>query len=159
MPSLIWLLQTVRKQPQDRVAWVGATVIAAALSGHSTVRLLLIHLLWNKITCSITLVNQNLDFNNLCSGVISALWFVLGDAFVLVYSIESRESYEEVLRLREQIIESIRSAGNQSGNNTKTKTKHIPIPMVIVGKLQITQYDFIPPLHRAYNPLYFSTII
>ncbi|OQV15387.1 Dexamethasone-induced Ras-related protein 1 [Hypsibius exemplaris] len=60
------------------------------------------------------------------------LSFLTGDAFILVYSIESRESFEEVLRLREQIVESIRSAGSNNGNN-KSRPKNLPVPMIIAG--------------------------
>lgn len=57
---------------------------------------------------------------------------LLGDAFILVYSIDSRESFEEVLRLREQIVESIRSA-----STNKNKPRNIPIPMIIAGTLML----------------------
>ncbi|GAV05434.1 hypothetical protein RvY_15569-2 [Ramazzottius varieornatus] len=55
-----------------------------------------------------------------------------GDAFLLVYSIDSRESFEEVLRLREQIGESIRSA-NTNNCTKNNKPKNLPIPMLIAG--------------------------
>ena len=57
--------------------------------------------------------------------------FSVGDAFLLVYSVESRESFEEVLRLREQIGESIRSASTNNSKNNKPK--NTPIPMLIAG--------------------------
>ncbi|XP_055330496.1 GTP-binding protein Rhes-like [Paramacrobiotus metropolitanus] len=63
------------------------------------------------------------------------LSFLTGDAFILVYSIDSRESYEEALRLREQILESIRSAatGNKSKSG-RSHNKNAPtVPMIIAG--------------------------
>lgn len=47
--------------------------------------------------------------------------FSIGDVFLLVYSIESRESFQEALRLRQLIIETKRTARTKS------------VPMVIVG--------------------------
>lgn len=50
-----------------------------------------------------------------------------GDLFVLVFSMEVRESFEEVIRLREQILETKLSASGRS-------KKHQPkVPMVIAG--------------------------
>ncbi|XP_055845515.1 GTP-binding protein Rhes [Episyrphus balteatus] len=57
------------------------------------------------------------------------LSFLTGDIFVLVFSMDSRESFEEVVRLREQILETKWSA--QSGGRSK---KNLPkVPMVIAG--------------------------
>ena len=54
--------------------------------------------------------------------------FFLGDLFVLVFSMDSRESFEEVVRLREQILE---TKGSASGGRSK---KNLPkVPMVIAG--------------------------
>lgn len=53
---------------------------------------------------------------------------ITGDLFVLVFSMDSRESFEEVIRLREQILETKLSA---SGGRSK---KNLPkVPMVIAG--------------------------
>ena len=58
-----------------------------------------------------------------------------GDLFVLVFSMDSRESFEEVVRLREQILETKLSAcvsANSSGGGRK-KAPLPRVPMVIVG--------------------------
>lgn len=52
-----------------------------------------------------------------------------GDLFVLVFSMELRETYEEAIRLREQILEV--KASSATGTRNK---KHLPkVPMVIAG--------------------------
>lgn len=54
-----------------------------------------------------------------------------GDIFVLVFSMDSRESFEEVVRLREHILEAKMSAIAASGNRAK---KSFPrVPMVIAA--------------------------
>lgn len=53
-----------------------------------------------------------------------------GDLFVLVFSMDSRESFEEVIRLREQILETKLSASSSSGRSKKNQPK---VPMVIAG--------------------------
>ena len=63
------------------------------------------------------------------------VFFFKGDLFVLVFSMDSRESFEEVVRLREQILETKLSAcasANSSGSGRK-KTPLPRVPMVIVG--------------------------
>ncbi|CAI9717343.1 GTP-binding protein Rhes-like isoform X1 [Octopus vulgaris] len=55
------------------------------------------------------------------------LSFITGDLFILVYSIDSRESFEEAIRLREQILE---CKGHCAGLKSQ---KTLDIPMVIVG--------------------------
>lgn len=57
-----------------------------------------------------------------------ALSTVSGDLFILVYSITSRESFEEVTRLRNQIIE-CKSQCKLGSTNRKT----LHTPMVLVG--------------------------
>ncbi|XP_052791169.1 GTP-binding protein Rhes-like isoform X2 [Mya arenaria] len=59
---------------------------------------------------------------------IRRLSFITGDLFILVFSINSRESFEEVTRLRNQIIE-CKSQCKLGSANRKT----IHTPMVIVG--------------------------
>lgn len=55
-----------------------------------------------------------------------------GDLFVLVFSMDSRESFEEVIRLREQILETKLSA--ISGSSGRSSRKNLPkVPMVIAG--------------------------
>ncbi|XP_034940640.1 GTP-binding protein Rhes [Chelonus insularis] len=60
------------------------------------------------------------------------LSFLTGDLFVIVFSMDSRESFEEAIRLREAIIETKKTATqNIKGRN---KSSHnLKIPMVIVG--------------------------
>ncbi|KAL5291592.1 RASD2 family protein [Megaselia abdita] len=59
------------------------------------------------------------------------LSFLTGDIFVLVFSMDSRESFEEVIRLREHILEAKMSAIAASGNRAK---KSFPrVPMVIAA--------------------------
>ncbi|XP_064618760.1 GTP-binding protein Rhes-like [Lineus longissimus] len=56
------------------------------------------------------------------------LSFLTGDLFILVFGIDSRESFDEVLRLRLQILE---SKGGPNVGMKKIASK--PVPMVIVG--------------------------
>lgn len=57
---------------------------------------------------------------------------VAGDLFLLVFSMDSRESFEEVIRLREQILETKLSAtANSSG--ARKRSPNLRVPMVIVG--------------------------
>ncbi|GAB6026118.1 hypothetical protein CHUAL_012319 [Chamberlinius hualienensis] len=56
------------------------------------------------------------------------LSLLTGDLFILVYCIDNRESFEEVCRLREQILETKVYAVD---NNGQRKSKRIPV--VIVG--------------------------
>ncbi|KAG7168968.1 GTP-binding protein Rhes-like 1, partial [Homarus americanus] len=60
------------------------------------------------------------------------LSFLTGDLFVLVFSWDSRDSWNEVLRLREQILETKQSA---SANTTGSRKKRAAarVPMVIAG--------------------------
>lgn len=63
------------------------------------------------------------------------LYCISGDIFLLVFSMDSRESFEEVVRLREQILETKLSAcasANSSGSGRK-KASLSRVPMVIVG--------------------------
>lgn len=60
------------------------------------------------------------------------LSFLTGDLFVLVFSWDSQESWEEVVRLREQILETKMSASaNCSGSRKKRASPRVP--MVIAG--------------------------
>ncbi|KAJ8924642.1 hypothetical protein NQ315_000793 [Exocentrus adspersus] len=57
----------------------------------------------------------------------------VGDLFVIVFSMDSRETFEEAIRLREQIIETKVNAGaSSSGGLTRKKT--LPrVPMILAG--------------------------
>ncbi|XP_071106900.1 GTP-binding protein Rhes-like isoform X2 [Haliotis cracherodii] len=55
------------------------------------------------------------------------LSLITGDLFILVYSIDNRESFEEVCRLKEQILECKRQC------RTRKAMKLLNIPMVVVG--------------------------
>ncbi|XP_013196051.1 GTP-binding protein Rhes [Amyelois transitella] len=58
------------------------------------------------------------------------LSFLTGDLFVLVFSMDSRESFEEVIRLREQILETKASATSGASRGRR----QIPrVPMAIAG--------------------------
>lgn len=60
------------------------------------------------------------------------LSFLTGDLFVLVFSWDSRDSWNEVLRLREQILETKQSAtANSTGSRKKRAATRVP--MVIAG--------------------------
>jgi hypothetical protein len=73
------------------------------------------------------------------------LWRRAGDLFVLVYSVDSRESFEEVLRLRDQIIETkCHLSGTGGASSAAANTRNLvigtkkantprPVPMVIAG--------------------------
>lgn len=63
----------------------------------------------------------------------SKLFPLPGDIFVLVFSMDSRESFEEVQRLREQILETKYSASLPQTQGTKVKKVIPKVPMVIAG--------------------------
>ncbi|KAJ8713323.1 hypothetical protein PYW07_013693 [Mythimna separata] len=58
------------------------------------------------------------------------LSFLTGDIFVLVFAMDSRESFEEVIRLREQILETKASASS-SGSRGRRQVPRVP--MAIAG--------------------------
>ncbi|XP_043289913.1 dexamethasone-induced Ras-related protein 1 [Venturia canescens] len=58
------------------------------------------------------------------------LSFLTGDLFVLVFSMDCRESFEETIRLREAILESKVSA---TQGKSRKSYHHLRVPMVIVG--------------------------
>ena len=62
---------------------------------------------------------------------------ITGDLFLLVFSVDNEGSFEEVLRLREQIIETKCHIGGQLTRNAPANTKKAPtpnpVPMVIAG--------------------------
>ncbi|XP_060535201.1 GTP-binding protein Rhes [Cylas formicarius] len=62
------------------------------------------------------------------------LSFLTGDLFVIVFSMDSRETFEEAIRLREQIIETKVNAGTSSNASGLTRKKIQPrIPMIFAG--------------------------
>lgn len=76
-----------------------------------------------------------LNFERQSISIIINLSFLclLGDIFVLVFSMDSRESFEEVQRLREQILETKYSASLPQTQGTKVKKVIPKVPMVIAG--------------------------
>lgn len=57
-----------------------------------------------------------------------------GDLFVIVFSMDSKETFEEAIRLREQILETKLSAGGSSNSGALTRKKQLPrVPMVLAG--------------------------
>lgn len=61
------------------------------------------------------------------------LSFLTGDLFVVVFSMDCRESFEEAIRLREAIIETKMSAA-QGATKSRNKSHYsLKVPMVIVG--------------------------
>ncbi|XP_022129110.1 GTP-binding protein Rhes [Pieris rapae] len=58
------------------------------------------------------------------------LSFLTGDLFVLVFGMDCRESFEEVIRLREQILETKASA---SSGNCRGRRQAPRVPMAIAG--------------------------
>ncbi|XP_045450785.1 GTP-binding protein Rhes [Melitaea cinxia] len=58
------------------------------------------------------------------------LSFLTGDLFVLVFAMDCRESFEEVIRLREQILETKASASSGSSRGRKQAPR---VPMAIAG--------------------------
>ncbi|XP_050718066.1 ras-related protein RabZ-like [Eriocheir sinensis] len=62
------------------------------------------------------------------------LSFLTGDLFVLVFSWDSRESWDEILRLREQILETKQCASaSLSGSRRRLRGGTNRVPMVIAG--------------------------
>lgn len=60
-------------------------------------------------------------------------FFIAGDLFVVVFSLDCRESFEEAIRLRESILETKVSA-TQSATKSRSKSHfNLKVPMVIVG--------------------------
>ncbi|XP_012223437.1 GTP-binding protein Rhes [Linepithema humile] len=60
------------------------------------------------------------------------LSFLTGDLFVVVFSMDCRESFEEAIRLREAILETKVSA-TQSATKSRRSHYSLKVPMVIVG--------------------------
>lgn len=61
------------------------------------------------------------------------MWINLltGDLFILVFSMDNRESFEEAIRLRESIMEAkITATQNVKG---RSKSHNIKVPMVMAG--------------------------
>ncbi|XP_041987569.1 GTP-binding protein Rhes [Aricia agestis] len=58
------------------------------------------------------------------------LSFLTGDLFVLVFAMDCRESFEEVIRLREQILETKANAGGGGGRGRKQALR---VPMALAG--------------------------
>ncbi|CAG4950724.1 unnamed protein product [Colias eurytheme] len=58
------------------------------------------------------------------------LSFLTGDLFVLVFAMDCRESFEEVIRLREQILETKASASSGSSRGRRQAPR---VPMAIAG--------------------------
>lgn len=53
---------------------------------------------------------------------------------MIVFSMDSRETFEEAIRLREQILETKFSAGGSSNTGGLTRKKQLPrVPMVLAG--------------------------
>jgi len=65
--------------------------------------------------------------------IFTCLHIVSGDLFLLVFSMDLRESFEEVIRLREQILETKMSATANSSGGRRSRVPHLRVPMVIVG--------------------------
>ncbi|ESO00657.1 hypothetical protein HELRODRAFT_142525, partial [Helobdella robusta] len=64
------------------------------------------------------------------------LSLLTGDLFIIVYSIDSRESFEEAIRLKDQVTKTKRSTNPNVLGSTPRKSKpnqSSPISMVIVG--------------------------
>jgi hypothetical protein len=57
-----------------------------------------------------------------------------GDLFVIVFSMDSRETFEEAIRLREQILETKINAGASANSGGLTRKKTLPrVPMILAG--------------------------
>ncbi|XP_048525764.1 GTP-binding protein Rhes isoform X1 [Dendroctonus ponderosae] len=62
------------------------------------------------------------------------LSFLTGELFVIVFSLDSRGSFDEAKKLRKEIIETKQNASNaKSGGSQKGKKCKPPIPMVFAG--------------------------
>ncbi|XP_025833963.1 GTP-binding protein Rhes isoform X2 [Agrilus planipennis] len=62
------------------------------------------------------------------------LSFLTGDIFIIVFSMDSRDTFEEAIRLREQILETKLSAAAASSTGGIARRKILPrVPMVIAG--------------------------
>lgn len=68
-----------------------------------------------------------------------------GDLFVVVFSMDCRESFEEAIRLREAILETKVSA-TQSATKSRRAHYSLKVPMVIVGNKcdKDVKYVFFP---------------
>lgn len=67
------------------------------------------------------------------SNFLSFFFSIAGDLFVVVFSLDCRESFEEAIRLRESILETKVSA-TQSATKSRSKSHfNLKVPMVIVG--------------------------
>lgn len=61
---------------------------------------------------------------------ITLVTLLTGDLFVLVFGMDCRESFEEVIRLREQILETKASASSGSCRGRRQAPR---VPMAIAG--------------------------
>ncbi|XP_063236088.1 GTP-binding protein Rhes [Bacillus rossius redtenbacheri] len=79
------------------------------------------------------------------------LSFLTGDLFVLVFSLDSRESFEEVQALRDQILETKLSACAAAGSSGvgRRKPPAPRVPMVLVGNKSDKQMKTVTPEEAA----------
>ncbi|CAG9770581.1 unnamed protein product [Ceutorhynchus assimilis] len=74
------------------------------------------------------------------------LSFLTGDLFVIVFSMDSRETFEEAIRLREQIIETKVNAGAAGSSGGLTRKKVQPrIPMIFAGNKSDKEMKTVTP--------------
>lgn len=59
-----------------------------------------------------------------------SIFLFAGDIFVLVFAMDSRESFEEVMRLRDQILETKASASSGTSRGRRQAPR---VPMAIAG--------------------------
>ena len=57
----------------------------------------------------------------------------LGDLFVVVFSMDCRETFEEAIRLREAILETKKSATQGATKNRHKINNTLKVPMIIAG--------------------------
>ena len=86
----------------------------------------------------------------------------LGDLFLLVFSVDSRESFEEVIRLRSQIIETKCHIGGgrqpavqptSSRGSKKTNTSSL-VPIIIAGNKCDREMRYYSTRSRQWPPYF-----
>lgn len=88
---------------------------------------------FNWILCGCTTKNSSERIYSRAENSVDTTLFP-GDLFVIVFSMDSRETFEEAIRLREQILETKINAGASSSGGGLTRKRTAPrVPMILAG--------------------------